>query len=176
MSYALYGIFYRMGKIVHRVYAPFVSRIVMRSVSDPVYYRVSHVYVRRGHIYLSSQHFLAVGIFARLHFFKEAEIFLYASVSVRAFFSRFFKSASVFSYFIAAKITDEGFPLLYQRYGSFVHLIEIIRSPQSLIPLKSQPLYIFFYGIHIFHIFFDRIGIVISEIALSAVFSGSRKV
>ena len=50
MGNALEGILQRMGKIIHRINAPFVSRILVMQMSDPVDNRVSHVDVRRFHI------------------------------------------------------------------------------------------------------------------------------
>ncbi len=45
------------AKIIHRIYAPFITSIMMSNVSNSVNYRISHIYVRRSHIYFCSKNF-----------------------------------------------------------------------------------------------------------------------
>ena len=144
MCDALYRIFDRMRKVIHRIYAPLVTCVVMGCMSYSVYNGISHIDVRRCHVYFCSKHLFAVCIFARFHLFKELQILLYASVSVRAFLARLFEGASVFSYLICVEVAYKRLALVYELYCAFVHFIEIVRCPQAFVPFKAQPSYICF--------------------------------
>src|SRR5699024_9002977 len=85
-------------------------------------------------------------------------------------------STSVFSDLISCKITYESFAFFYEFYSRLIHLVKVIGSPESLVPFKTQPSDIFFYGVYIFYILFDRVGIIISEVAFASVFGCGGKV
>mmetsp|Transcript_20462 Transcript_20462/g.43897 ORF Transcript_20462/g.43897 Transcript_20462/m.43897 type:complete len:218 (-) Transcript_20462:775-1428(-) len=67
---SFHGIGYRVGKIVHRIDAPLVSRGLVRLVLDPVQHGIAEVEVRRGHVDLGSQDVRSVLKVASPHLFK----------------------------------------------------------------------------------------------------------
>ena len=123
---ALDGVLDRMREIVHRIDAPFISGVVVRSVHDSVDNRVSHVDVRACHVDLCPEAYLAVSKLARSHSFEKLEILLYRPVSVRAFLARLCKSASVFADLVRSEFANKGLSLLYELYCSVIHRIEVI--------------------------------------------------
>ena len=169
MGNALNGIFNRMCEIVHRIDAPLVPRIVMGHVSYSVDDRISHVDVRGCHIDLGTENRFPVTELSVFHALKQFHVLFHASVPVRAFLSRLRQCSAVFLHLLRRQVAYVGLSLLNQGYCRFVHLIEIIRCPQSLVPLESQPVYIFLDGVHVFRIFLDRVGVVITKVAGSAV-------
>ena len=177
VGYSLYGVLYRVGKIVHRVDAPFVPGVVVRRfVSDSVYYRISHVYVRRCHVYLRSEHSLAVGKLSRLHVLKDLKVLLNALVSARAFLSRLFQGSSVFLYLLRRQAVHVCQAFFDQNDCSLVHLVEVVGRPEKLLPFKAQPSDILFYGAYILYVFLNGVGIVISQVALSVILFGCSEV
>ena len=165
----LNGVLDRVGEIVHRIDAPLVSGIVMLRMGYTVDDRVSHVDVRGGHVDLSPEHLLAVRVLAFAHLFKELQVFFDAPVAIWGLFARLGQGPSVGPDLVGAEVADEGQPLLDQSHGALVHLIEIVRRPKPVLPLKAQPSYIFFDGVHILHVFLDRVGIVIPQITSAVV-------
>ena len=96
MSYAFKRVLNGMREVIKRIDAPFVSLSVVMTVQYSVNDGVSHVQIRRGHINFGSQASFPVRKFAVFHPLEQIEIFLDASVPVRAFFSRFGQRAAVF--------------------------------------------------------------------------------
>ena len=72
----LNGIREAMGKVVHRVDAPLIAGPVVRRPFDPVYDRVAHHDVRRGHIDLGPKHIGPVFKFPCSHALEEVEVLL----------------------------------------------------------------------------------------------------
>ena len=70
MSDSFDGIFDRMGKIIHGIYAPGISRVMMAHMGHTVNDRITHIHIRRGHVNSGAQNLFPVGIYAILHFFK----------------------------------------------------------------------------------------------------------
>ena len=169
-------IFNRVREVVHRVNAPLVPCVMVSRMRDTVNNRVSHIDIRRCHVNLRSEHLFAVRVFSFLHFLEKRKIFLYASVSVRTLFARLCKRTPVLLDFLRRKVADIGFALLYQFKRRFVHFVEIIGRPESLIPPETKPFHIFFNGVDVFNILFYRVRVVISEVAGAAVLRRRGKV
>ncbi len=111
-----------------------------------------------------------IGVFSSLHLLKQLKVLFYALLSARAFFTGAGQSPSIFLHLFGVKIADISLALFNQFHRCLVHLIKVVGGPKALVPLPAQPSYVFFDGVNILHIFFDRIGVVISQITLTAVF------
>ena len=160
-----------MGKIVHRVDAPFISCIVMRNVSHPVKNRISHIDIRGRHIYFCAEHTAAVLEFSCAHLLEQFQVFLYAAVTVRAVLSWFRQSSAVFTDFLRAQVADIGLPFFDQLDCSLIHLLKIIRRKvQVILPVGAQPADIFLDRLHKLCLFLCRICIVKSKMKLTVVF------
>ena len=170
MCYALDSILYRVCKIIHGIYAPLISCIVMTHVGNPVYDRISHVDIGARHIYFCPQNLLSVGVFAVFHILEKFEIFFHGAVSVRTVFARCVKCSPVFFYLIGGKIAYKCFSLFDKLNRSLIHLVKIVRcKKQPVLPVCSEPFNIRFYRIHKFRFLFGRISIIKSQIKLAAV-------
>ena len=97
---------------------------MVRNMGYPVYYRVSHVDVGRGHIDAGTQYLSAVLVFAGLHILEQ--VFFHTPVSVRAFLSRLLESSSVFLDFVSVQIADESFSFFDELDCSLIHRIKIV--------------------------------------------------
>ena len=59
-----------VGEVVHGIDAPLLAGAVMLLIQDAVHGRVAHVDVGAGHVDLHAEDHAALGVPARLHFFK----------------------------------------------------------------------------------------------------------
>ena len=142
---------------------------MMLRMGDTVDDRISHVDVRGCHVDLGPEHLLAVCVLAFAHLLKELQVLFDAPVPIRRFLTRLSQGPSVGPDLVGAEVADESQPLLDQSHGALVHLIEIVRRPKPVLPLEAQPSDIFFDGVHILHVFLDRVGVVIPQVASAVV-------
>ena len=159
-----------MGKVIHRIDAPLVARLMVGDMRDSVDDRVAHIDVRARHVYLGAQNFFAVCKFALGHSAEEVEVLFNRAVAVGAVFARLCKSAAVFAYFLGRQVADIRLALLDELYRALVEKIEIARCVVDLVPFVAEPLNVLFYRVDIFDILFRGIRVVETEIAHSAVF------
>ena len=170
MGDALNRILQGMCKVIHRVDAPFISCGMVGRMGDTVKHRVSHVDIGRSHINLRTQCFRAVGEFACLHSFKQIQIFLHASVAIRAFLTGCGKGAAVFSHFLCAKLIHESLAFLNQLQRNLIIFIKIAgRIKKSVLPIEAKPFYVLLNGFYILHILFCGVGIIKTQVAFAAV-------
>ena len=97
-----------MGKIVHRINAPFVACTVVGCMENTINDRVTHVDIWACHVDFGTQDLFAIGIFPSLHFFKKAQVFFDAAVTVRAFLAWRIEGAAIFLDFFLRQIIDIG--------------------------------------------------------------------
>ena len=77
---------------------------------------------------------------------------------------------SVLLHFLRSQLADISQAFLNELYRVLIHLIEVGRSiVETVIPVVSEPLDIFFDSFYIFFIFFGRIGIVHTKVTEAAV-------
>ena len=159
-----------MSKIVHRIYAPLIARSVMMSKKYTVNNRVTHIKVRRRHIYFCTKHLFACLKLALCHTGKQIKVFLNASVTVRAVLSRFCQSTSVLSDFVRVKIINIRLAFFNKFNRTFIKEVEIIGSKINIVPLKAEPLNILFDCVNIFGVLFRWVCIVHTKITYAVVF------
>ncbi|BAF61048.1 hypothetical protein PTH_2866 [Pelotomaculum thermopropionicum SI] len=173
----LNGIRYGMGKIIHGINAPFVSRPVVGCVHNAVEHRVAHVQIAGGHVDLRPEHPRTVGELARFHPFEQFQVLLHRPVAVGAFPAGLGQSAAVLPYFLRAQVADVGLAGLNQLDGVLVHLLKVVRGvKEPAVPIKPEPFYILLDRLHIFLVFFGRVGIVEPQVAQPAVLSGEAEI
>ena len=170
MGNALNSIGERMSEIIHWIYAPSITSTVMGSMGNTVDNRIPHVDIRRCHVNLCSQYLLTIGKLAVLHAGKEIQILLNAAVSIWAFLACLSQGATHAADFLSSGIVYIGLAVFNELYSKFVQLLKVVGSIEHpLIPAKAQPFYILLDGIHILHIFLDRICVIKAEIAQAVV-------
>ncbi len=147
-----------------------VTGVVMMSVRNPVQHRVPHVDIRRGHVDFGAEHLLAVLEFALAHPLEQVEIFLHAAVPVRAFFAGLGERAAGFADLLGRQVAYIRLALTDQQDGAIVHFFEKIGGEKQLLPVKAEPLYIFFDRFDILRIFLQRIRIVKAQMRPAAEF------
>ena len=176
MGHPFFRVGKRMSKIIHGVYAPFVARAVVMSLEHTVDYGVAHIEVWRSHVYFCAEHLCSGFKLALCHALEKVEIFLNRTVAVGAVFARLGECSAVFSYFVRRKVANISLAHFNELYGTFIYKIKIIRGKINVVPFKSQPFNILFYGVDILHILLDGVGVVKTEVAFSAVFFGGTEV
>ena len=160
-----------MCKIIHRINAPFICRTCMCHMRYTINDRITHINVRRFHIYFSTKCHSAIRNFSVFHLFKHAQIIFHASVTVRIILTRFRQCSSVFPHFISRQSGNISLSFSDQFYCIFIHLVKIIRCmKQTVFIICAKPLYITDNGIHEFRFFLGRIGIIKTHVELSAIF------
>ena len=164
------GIALAVGEVVHRVDAPLVPGAMVMRVLDAVEDRVAEEHVRMSHVYLGTEHLLAVGIFSVPHFAEEFQVLFYAAVAPGALGTGGFHGAATLGNLFLGLVVNIGQAALYELFCPFVELIEIVGSVKLFFPLETEPLDVFFDGIHVFGVFFCGVGIVVAEIGLAAIF------
>ena len=120
------GIRNAVSKIVHRVDAPFVARLVMFSKLDTIQNRIAHNNERRSHVDLGAQARCALGKLAVTHFFEQSQILFNAAVTVRAIFTRRRQGATVFTDLLRSQLINISQALSNQFYRVLVQLIEVV--------------------------------------------------
>ena len=164
------GVALAVGKVIHRVDAPFVACTVMVCMDDTVQKRIAEKHIRVRHINLGTEDLFAISIFAFLHFSEQLEVFLNTAVAPRALRSRNLDCTTACTDFFLALVIYIGKSLLYQFLCPKIELVKIVGCISFILPFEAKPADVFLNGIHIFSILLDRIGVVKAEIGLSAVF------
>ena len=158
-----------MRKVVHRVYAPLVTRLVVGDVSNTVDNGVTHIDVGGSHINLCTKHAFAVCKFALCHSLEKVKVFLDASVTVGAVFAGLGKRAAVFSDFVRSEVADVSLAVLDELYSTFVYKIKIAGGIVALVPLEAEPLNVFLNGVNVLNVLLGGVGVVKTEVAYTAV-------
>ena len=79
--------------------------------------------------------------------------------------------------FIGAEIIHVSLAVFNQLDGPLVELLEIVRGiVQSVFPVEAEPLDVLDDGLNVFSVFFDRVGIVESQIVFTAIILGDAKI
>ena len=109
-----------MGKIIHRINAPFVAGAVVMYLADAVHDRVAHVHVGRCHVYFGAEHAVAIVKFAIFHALEQVEVFLYCAVAVRAFRSGNGRRTAHCRYLFGIELADVRFAFFDEQYCPIV--------------------------------------------------------
>ena len=177
MRNALDGIGQRMGKVVHRIDAPGITRAVMMGMGNAVDNRVAHNHIRRGHVNFGAQHLFPVSKFAGLHTGKQVEVFLHTAVAVWAFLARLRQRTAVFLNLVCRQVIHISQAFFNQFDRIIIELIKVIRRiVHAVLPAKAQPTDIFLNGIHVFRVLLGRIGIIKAQIAQAMIILCQAKV
>ena len=167
------GILDRMGKIIHGINAPGISRIMMAHMGHTVNHRIPHVHVWRSHINSGAENLFPVSICAFLHFFEQLQVFFHTPAAARILFAGFRQRTSVFPDLLRSEVGHISFPFLNQLNGRLVHLTEIIGGKEKpVLPIGAQPFHVLLNGFHEFLLFLSGVCIIKTEVEFSAVFLG----
>ncbi len=164
------GVALAVGVVVHGIDAPFVACTVMMCVFDAIEDRVAEHHVGMCHVYLGAEHLLAVGVLAVTHFTEDTQVLFGGAVPPGALLAGSFHCAAPCADFLLCLVVNVCKAALYQLFGPFVELVEVVGCVKLLLPLEAEPLDVFFDGVDIFGIFFGGVGIVVAEIGLAAIF------
>ena len=165
-----------MGKVIHRIDAPLVSRLMMGDVRYSVDDGVAHIDIRARHVYLGAKHLFAVCKLALGHAAEQVEIFLDRTVAVWAVFAGLGQGAAVFAYFVGRQVADIRLALLDELYRALIEEVKIARGIIYLVPLVAEPLDILFNGVDVFDILLGGVGVVETEVANAAVLLGNAEI
>ena len=122
------------------------------------------------HVNLGPEDLLAVSVLAGLHLAEETEVLLRRAVAPGAVLTRLVNRATAFADLLLRLVVDIRLAPKDHLLGPLVELVEIIGGIEFLLPLEAQPVDVLLDGVHIFGVFLGRIGIVITEVGLSAIF------
>ena len=149
-----------MCKVIHRVGFPLVTRAVVRSLDDAVddwsrkcIFGFAMSILARNTIEPSSNSPLFT-------FVEQFQIFFDRAVTIGAVCARLCRRPFLGSDLFGGLLVDVCFSFLDQLDCEIPELLEVVGSVIYIIPVVTQPFDIFFDGVHIFQIFFYRIGIV----------------
>ena len=108
-----------------------ITRLMMRLVADAVNDRIAQVQIRRSHVNLGAQGFLAIGKLARAHARKQIEVFLHAAIAVGAFLAGQLGRAAIAFPFLKRKITNVRVAVADKLHGVIVQLLKITGRKKS---------------------------------------------
>ena len=163
---------------VHRVDAPFVTRVVVRGAAYAVDRRVAHIDVGAGHVDLGPQHHRAIGVGTVAHRAEDAQVVFGAALAERAVDAGLAKVAAVDAHFLGALFVHVGVASFDQVLGSAVHEVEVIAglvvvrggdAVEIRLPVEAQPAHRVEDGVDVFQILFFRIGVVKAHVADTAI-------
>ncbi len=160
-----------VGKVVHRVDAPFVASAMMMRLQDAIEHGVAHVDVGRRHVDVGAQRVLPVLEFPRPHSAKQIETFRGRPIAIGAGLARFGERAPVFTNLLAVQAADVGVSFLNELFGPFVELLEVVRRVEfAVFPGEAQPADVFLDRVDVLDVFLRRVRVVEPQIALAAKF------
>ena len=163
--------------IVSRINAPFVSGAMMFGMPDAIHNRVTHQHVLVRHVDLGTQHVCPVGKLTGTHAKKQIQILLDRTTAVRTVDTRFARTASTASDLFQTQTADIGFVVANQLLSPLIDLFEVVRCiEQTIFPVKTEPSNVVHDRIDVLHLFFFRVGVIKSQVALSAVLFGNSEV
>ena len=148
---------------------------MMVGVADPIHGRIAQVHVVRLHVNFRSQRFFAVLELAVPHPLKQIEVFFDRSISIRAVFAGDIPTAPVLANFFKGLVTNVSVTVRDQLHRPLVKLIEVVGRKMLAVPLKAQPLYIVTDRVNVFGVFFFRVRVVETKIALAIELFGDAK-
>ncbi len=167
----LHRIFDWMCKVIHRIDAPLISRVVVRHPRHPVDDRVAHIDVRRRHVNLCPEHLLSILILSVLHRLEQRKVLLYRTVPVRTVLSGLCERSPVLPDLVSSQVAHISLSVPDQFHGTLIHHVKIVRRIVKMVfKICAEPLHVFFYGLHILHVFFRRICVVKPKVECSVIF------
>lgn len=165
MSDTLNTVTYRVGKIIKRINAPFVSNMRMRMIPYTINNWISKSCVWMIRVNLGSEWILPFLIKPHPHLIKQFQVFFDRSVSIL-----WRKSLSSFlSHLFSCLRTNKSISLLDQLHRAVIKSIEIIRRMGNLPRFITHPSHVFLYILDVFNILFGRISIVKTKITFSTI-------
>ena len=167
MGDALQGIGKRMSVVVHRIDAPAVPGAVMRGMLDAVHRRIPQVEVRGAHIDPGPQNELPFSELSGTHAPEQVEVFLHRPVPVRAVPSGLGQSAAMLPHLFGTEAVHVRLAVPYQLFGESVQPLEVVRGvEQPLLPVVAQPAHVRHDRLDVLELFFCRIRVVKTQVAL----------
>ena len=137
-------------------------------MADPVENRIAQIHVRRGHVDLGAQRLGAVRKLSSLHPREQIQILFRRAIAERAVLARFGQAAAVLSGLLWRQVANVSLARLDQLDSPIMQLAEVVRSVALFTrPLKTEPLNIALDRIDVFLVFFRRVGVIETEIALA---------
>ncbi len=159
-----------MGPVIHRINAPFVTGTVMVTMLDAVQNRITHMHIRGAHVDFCTQYPRSIGKFTVFHPLEQVKVFIHRLVAACAFLSGLCRYTPFGGNILRTGFIHIGLAFFYEHQSPFIQLVEVIGCIMCLtLPVESKPLNIFAYGINIFNIFGNRIGIIKPQIALAVI-------
>ena len=162
----------RVCEVIHRKDAPFRALSVVFYVFDTVDNGVAHTEVTGSEINLCAKSVFTFGEFAVLHAFKKIKAFFDGTVtpgrnSRVGQVARKFGGAELFG----SQLTNVSKTLFDESDSKLVVLFKVIGAVvETVFPVKTEPVNVFFDRVNEFSIFLCGVGIVHTEIALTTVF------
>ena len=149
----------------------------MGGVDNAVHGRVAHIDIVGGHVDFGAENASAVGKFTVAHAFEQVQVLFDRAGPVGAFAAGLGEGAAVLADLVGGEVVDVGLAVLDQLESKLVKLLEIIGGIKlAVFPIIAQPVDIFFDGVDIFDVFFDRVGIIEAQVALAAKGFGGAKI
>ena len=150
---------------------------MVRMLDDAIHDWVAEMHVGGSHVDFCAQHHCAFFKFSGIHALEQIEVFLYRTIAKRTFDTGLGRSSFLFGNLFGCLFVDVCFAFFDHANGKLVKLWEIVGSIVfSVAPIVTKPFDVFPYGIHVFDVFFDGIGVVEAEIARAAKFFGNAKI
>ena len=125
MRHALDRVLNRVGKVIHRVDAPFVPRLVMAHVLDAIQRGIAHVDIRRRHVDLGAEGFGSVRKLASSHPLEKIEVFRNGTIAIRAVFTRLRERAAIGAHLVLGEFIHIGNAFLDELDGEVVALVKV---------------------------------------------------
>ena len=164
-------------KVVHRVSLPLCACAVMRVLDDAIHDGIAEVHVGVRHINLGAQRHGAFVELAFVHAAEKVKALFPRTIAEGAFDTRLGRSALLLGNHLGTLLIDVSQAATNHFLGQIPELLEIVGGIiQTVAPVESEPMDILHDGFNIFGILTAGIGIVETQVALSAIFLGGTEV
>ena len=168
---ALNGILNGVCEVVHRVDAPLAALTVMLGVLDAVDSRVTHVHVGAGQIDLGTQGLFALLELTGTHPAEQVKILFRGAVAPRRGTGRLAGiGTAVLAHFVAGQVVHVGLALHDELFGILVALVKVVAAVEdAAVGVGTQPVQILDDAVHVLLTLAGRVGVVQTQVELTAV-------
>ena len=155
--------------VIHRVDAPLVTRTVVISVNNTIHNRVTEQHIGVSHIDLSTQHAATVLELACTHTLEQIQVLLDRTIAPGRRSTRNGYRTAVLANLLLSLVVDVCQTLFDEHLCPLVQLLEIVRCIVLASPIETEPLDILFDRIYILGILLYGVGIVETQVTLTAI-------
>ena len=176
VGYTLEVVALAVSEIVHRVCIPLIACTDMRNIEYTIDKGIAEQHVGMSHVDLGAQNQCAWLALAAVHELEQLQVLLNGAVAIGAVCTWACGGSLLLGNHLGTLLINVCASLLDEPYSKVPELLEVVAGIVDVSPLETEPLNIVLDALDVFSIFFNGVGVVEAQVALTAVFLGQSEV